>query len=196
MTRAFLCVLCAAAAAGCSLTSKGTALDVRFYTPEPVQPGSANPQSPGPAVRLGHVHSGADLGQLIAWGDGGFQMGFYEGRRWTERPAQFVTAALRRSLFEVHGFRPATELPAPQLDVEVVSFQELRSPSAHAGRVGLRVRLSGDRELLDVTIVKDEPVKGEPFEEVVAAIARALDAAANEVTARTALALSASAAKE
>lgn len=186
----------AAIVAGCALTSKGKALPVSWYTPEQVQPGSANPQAAGPALRLGYVRSGADLGQRIAWGDGAYRMGFYEERRWTERPAQFVTTALRRALFETHGLQPATQATAPQLDVEVVSFQELRSPQAHAGRVALQVRLSNEHELLDTTLVKDEPVKGERFDDVVAAISRALDAAANEAAERVEAALGTSPGQE
>ncbi|XXF75332.1 ABC-type transport auxiliary lipoprotein family protein [Myxococcaceae bacterium GXIMD 01537] len=190
MTRTWLVALVSAAvAAGCALTSKGKPLGVSWYTPEQVQPGSANPQSAGPELRLGYVRSGADLGQRIAWGDGAYRMGFYEERRWTERPAQFVTAALRRALFEAHGFRSASHETAPLLDVEVVAFQELRSPQAHAGRVALHVRLSNERELLDTTLVKDEPVKGERFDDVAAAISRALDDAANEAAERVAAAL-------
>lgn len=50
--------------------------------------------------------------------------------------------------------------------------------------MALHVQLLADRVLLDTTIVKDEPVVGEQFDDVVAAIARALDAAANEVAER------------
>ncbi|QSQ25894.1 membrane integrity-associated transporter subunit PqiC [Pyxidicoccus parkwayensis] len=182
----------AAVAAGCALTSKGKLLEVSWYTLELIQPGTANPQSAGPVLRLGYVHSGADLGQRIAWGDGAYRMGFYEERRWTERPAQFVTTALHRALFEAHAFRRASQVTAPQLDIEVVSLQELRSPRAHAGRVALHVRLSGERELLDTTIVRDEPVRGGRFEDVVAAISHALDDATNEVAERVEAALCAS----
>jgi hypothetical protein len=170
---------------GCALASKGTPVEVHWYTPELVHPGSANRPPAGPALRLGHVQSSTDLEERIAWGDGAYQMGFYEDRRWTKRPAPFVTKALRRALFETHGLQPAIEAgAAPRLEVQLVSFQEIRSRRAHAGRVALHVQLLADRVLLDTTIVRDEPVVGEQFDDVVAAIARALDAAANEVAER------------
>lgn len=177
-------LLSAAVAAGCALTSKGKPLEVSWYTPELVQPVSVNPQSAGTALRLGYVRSGVDLGHRIAWSDGAYQMGFYEDRRWTDRPARFATTALRRALFETHGFRPGSQATAAELDVEVISFQEIRSPRAHTGRVALHVQFSSEREFLDTTIVRDEPVRGDRFDDVVAAISHALDDAANEVAER------------
>jgi cholesterol transport system auxiliary component len=182
MKRLWLVALCALA--GCALTSKATPVEVHWYTPERVHPGAVSAPSNGPALILGFVRSGSDLGERIAWGDGAYQVGYYEDRRWTERPAQFVTAAVRRALFESRRFQPAGDLAAPKLDVELVSFQEVRTPRAHLGRVALHVQLVGDRVLLDATVNQDVPVAGDRFDDVVAAISRALGAVADEVAQR------------
>jgi cholesterol transport system auxiliary component len=178
----------ALAAAGCALTNKGTAVEVHYYTPELVRPSESAPAS-SPPLRLGFVRSGTALGERIAWGDGVHRVGFYEDRRWTERPSEFVTRALRRALFESHRFQPAVEEAGPRLEVELVAFQEIVTPQTHVGRVALHVQLVTDRVLFDDTISKDEPVAGPRFEDVVAAIARALDAASDEVARRAQVAL-------
>jgi cholesterol transport system auxiliary component len=182
-----LLALAGLAAAGCALTSKGTPVEVSWYTPELVQPSEVNPAS-APLLLLGYVRSGTALGQRIVWGDGAFQVGFYEDRRWTERPSEFVSRALRRALFESHRFQPALDA-GPRLEVELVSFQEILTPEAHAGRVVLHVQLAADRVLFDDTISEEEPVAGPRFEDVVAAISRALDAASEEVARRALVAL-------
>jgi cholesterol transport system auxiliary component len=175
------------AAAGCALTNKGTPVQVRWYTPELVQPSEVNPES-APLLRLGYVRSGTALGERIVWGDGAFQVGFYDDRRWTERPSEFVTRALRRALFESHRFQPALD-EGPQLEVEVVSFQEILTQQRHSGRVALHVRLAAERVLFDDTISEEEPVAGPAFEDVVAAISRALHAASEEAARRALVAL-------
>lgn len=181
---ALLCVL-----PGCALTSKGKALEVRWYTPELVRPGVA-PLAPGaPQVRLGFIRSPVQLGEQIAWSDGAYQLGFYEDRRWSERPAEYARSALRRALFITHGLQPAIDPGAAHLEVELANFQEIRSLRAHTGRVTLHVQLSTDRVLLNATITRDEPVKGPLFDDTVAAIGRALDGAANEAAARVQAAL-------
>ena len=181
-------LLLACALGGCALTSKGTPLEVRWYTPEPVRAPSAPAHPAGPALHLGYVGSGTDLGERIAWSDGAYQVGFYDDRRWTERPATYVTDALRRALLQ-QGFQPALQAGAPTLEVELVAFQEIRSPRAHAARVALHVQLRTDRVLLDETISKETAVSGARFDDVVAAIAQALNAAAAEVAKRAASAL-------
>ncbi|MDB4883515.1 MAG: hypothetical protein JWL95_2281, partial [Gemmatimonadetes bacterium] len=59
----------------------------------------------------------------------------------------------------------------------------------HAALVSLRVVLSNDRVLLDETVQVDDRVLGSSFDEVVAAMARALDGASGEVARRVGAAL-------
>lgn len=187
MSRVSLLALCALAW-GCAITSKATPVEVHWYTPEIAHREAASTPStapaPAPALRLAFVTSGTDLGDRIEWGDGAYRVGYYEDRRWTERPARFATSELRRALFESHRFQPAEEDAAPTLEVELVSFQEIRTAHTHLGRVAMHVRLTRGQGGFDATISRDEPVTGERFEDVVAAIARALGDVSEEVAQR------------
>lgn len=170
---------------GCAVTSKGTPLDVRSYTPTVVHPTTpSQADASRPLLRLGRVSSGIDLGVRIAYGDGAYEAGYYEGRRWTERPENYVRIALGRALFEEGTFQRAVEGGVPTLDVKVREYGEIRSPHSHAGRVTLHILLSTDRILLEDTIAATEPVAGDRFDDVVAAISRAQEAAAEETARR------------
>ena len=173
--------------AGCALMSRGKSLDVRWYTAE--QPreslGVAEIQG-GCPLRLGHLTSGTDLGTRIAFGDGVYQVGYYEDLRWTEHPGQYVQRALERALFESGIFWSAMTGPAPTLDVELLDFKEIKSPMVHAARVAVRVFVVSDAEQhFERTVVVSQPVAGDRFDDFVAAMARALQETANEVASVT-----------
>ncbi len=170
---------------GCALLSRGSSIEPRWFTPERVNALPGNPERQGSEagceLRLGRVTSGADLGLHIAHGDGLYQVGYYEGLRWTQRPEQYVRRALGRALFEEGDLRRALTGTAPTLDVEVVEFEEVKSPTTHAARVSLRVVLSNDRVILERTVVVSTPVIGDPFDGFVAAMAQTLEAAAGKI---------------
>ena len=175
------------ASVGCALTSKGDALSIRYFDPETASPrltgASTGAQAQGKAVELGRVTSGANLRDRIAYRDAAFEMGFYDDKRWTERPEVYVRRELARTLFEERGMRRALAGQAPVLEVEVVSFEELRGASPSA-RIQLRILVHDDRDaLLEKTITVDRPVvpgaKG--FDGLVQAMAQALDAATEQV---------------
>lgn len=175
---------------GCALTQKSKPLEVTYYTPEYIRTGVESPQTaPGPALRLGRVASGTDLGQRIVARDGSYEVGYYDGRRWTERPQVYVQRALSRTLFEESGFHRALGGDAPELDVEVLSFEEVKTPAQHAARITLRLILSADRVLFEDTVAVSEPVAGSHFDDVVAAMARALGTLSDEVARRVGSAL-------
>lgn len=176
--------------AGCALLSKAKPMDVRWYTPEHLRPGPASPlPASGPALRLAGVRSGLDLEQRIVHGDGGYRMDYYEERRWTERPEVYVRNALNRVLFEERGFQRVVQGDATALNVEVLAFQEVNRPAVHGVRIALRIAVSRKRVLFENTVEINEPVSGPRFEDVVAAMARALDEAAGEVARRISTAL-------
>jgi hypothetical protein len=165
---------------GCALTSRGESLDIRWYTPELARDSRAVTELQGGCpLRLGHVTSGPDLGTRIAFGDGAYRVGFHEDLRWTERPDHYLLRTLQRALFEGGVFQRATT--GPTLDVELLDFKEIKSPTVHAARVAVRVVLSRDAGQVERTLVISQAVVGERFDDFVAAMATALQKTADEV---------------
>jgi cholesterol transport system auxiliary component len=191
---AFFAMVIAVAASACALTSKAEVVDVRYFSPERIEPRRDNK---GPTlidratgsnvpleVRLGRVSSGPNLRERIAFRNTAYELGYYEDLRWTERPETYVRREIGRSLFETQGMRRVLSGTAPTLDVEVIAFDELRLMSGRAVRVQLRVILYEDAGvILEDTLTIDRPVLGEKpkIEEVIAAMATALDATADQV---------------
>lgn len=180
------------ASTGCALTSKGDALAIRWYTPENAKAtltsagaGPALPTDASPQIQLGRVNSGINLREKIAYRDSTFEQGYYEDKRWTERPEVYVRRELERTLYEEHGFRRALAAQAPALEVEVVSFEEVLGPgNVHNARVQLKIVIHDEKDsLLERTVTAERPVAGKDFPAVVQAMALALDAAAEETAA-------------
>jgi cholesterol transport system auxiliary component len=184
---------------GCALTSKADVVNIRYFSPEVVRPrltagdaasGTA-PDAPAPngaiEVRLGRVSSGPNLRERIAYRDAAYELGYYDDWRWTERPETFVRRELGRALFEAHGFRRVLGGAAPTLEIEVIAFDDLRLPTGRAARVQLKVILFEDAGVVfEDTITVDRAVTAEKakIEDVVAAMAVALDQAAEQVAVR------------
>jgi hypothetical protein len=115
---------------GCAFTSKGEALTPRYFSPAPASELS-EPAAPAgapapPELRIGRIEPAAHLEERIAYRISDSELAYYEDRRWTEPPEQFVRRALERELFESHAFRRVISGAAPTLDVEVLSFEEVR----------------------------------------------------------------------
>jgi cholesterol transport system auxiliary component len=182
-----LLVLLSLASGGCALTSKASALDVRWFDPETVKPRLTS-TAPDAArvereIELGRITSGINLREKIAYRDAAFEVGYYDDKRWTERPEVYVRRQLARTLYEERGMRRGLGGPAPVLDIELLSFEELRGTSRSA-RIQLRMLVHDDRGvLLEKTITVDRPVSSEAkeFEGLVQAMASALDAVADQV---------------
>ncbi|MDB4933833.1 MAG: hypothetical protein JWP87_805 [Labilithrix sp.] len=189
---------------GCALTSKADVVQIRYFSPEQSKPrltgGDASvgaaPLRPAPndalELRLGRVSSGSNLRERIAYRDAAYELGYYEDWRWTERPETFVRRELGRTLFEERGFHRVFGGAAPTVDVEVISFDDLRLPSGRAARVQLKVLLSDDSGVLwEETLTVDRPVAGEKpkIEDVVAAMAGALDAISEQIATKAEAAL-------
>jgi cholesterol transport system auxiliary component len=192
-------------AAGCALTSKADIVEIRHFSPERVGPRSASTAAPSPPaapaphgafeLRLGRITSGSNLRERIAFRDAAYELGYYERFRWTERPEAFVRRELGRTLFEEHGLRRVVGGPAPTLEVEVIAFDDLRLPAARAARVQLHFLLFDDGGVLveeTVTVDRSVTAPKPTIEDVVAAMAEALDAAAEQVAAKVQAALVAS----
>jgi ABC-type uncharacterized transport system auxiliary subunit len=186
--------------AGCALTSKAELVETRYFSPEHAKPSvtSASPASSAPKqaleLRLGRITSGPSLRERIAYRDAAYELGYYDDLRWTERPETFVRRALGTALFEEHGLHRALGGMAPVLDVELIAFDDLRLSTGRAVRIQLKLLLHDEAGvLLEDTLTVERPVAGEKpkIEEVIAAMAIALDATSEDVTARVEKALAA-----
>ncbi len=190
---AFGSMFLAIAVSACALTSKAEVVDVRYFSPERIDPHRSNEvptlatgTDPNRAlqVRLGRVSSGPNLRERIAYRNTEYELGYYEDLRWTERPETYVRREIGRSLFEVRGMHRVISGAAPTLDIEVIAFDDLRLTSGRAARVQLRVILYEDAGVIfEDTLTLDRPVLGDnpKIEGVIAAMSAALDAAAAQV---------------
>ena len=174
----------AALCAGCALTSRGEVLDVRSFTPEGAHASVTTAVPAGPALRLGRITAGPHLGERIVYGDGAYEVSYYEDRRWTELPSLYLRRALDRTLFEDRGFRRELGGDGPALNAELLVFEEVKTPASHAARIVVRIDLSTDHVLFVDTVAVVEPIEGARFEDFVAAMARALDATSEEIARR------------
>jgi cholesterol transport system auxiliary component len=165
---------------------------VAHYTPEHVRAPrlTSGRSAAGPSLRLGRVSSDTSLGERIVFSNGTYQVRYYDDRRWTERPEVYVRRALTRALFEDGDLHRTLGGDAPMLDVELLSFEEIKMPTQHTAHIALRIVLSNDRVLLEQTVTVSEPIPRDDFDDVVAALARALDRASDEVARRVGTALS------
>lgn len=183
------------AISGCALTSKGDALAIRWYTPEAAKAQLTSASTGGavadsaPQVELGRVSSGLNLREKIAYRDAAFEEGFYEDKRWTERPEVYVRRELEHALYEEHGMRRALAAQAPALEVEVMAFEEVIGPQGnHAARVQLKAVLhDNEQALFEKTYTIERPVdaNAKSFAGVVQAMSLALDAATEQIVTDT-----------
>ena len=186
-------LLCAAAAllcGGCALTSKSEPIAPRYFSPE--RPASAAPAGVKPVqspyeLRLGRVFGSSHLDERLVYRDSDYQLGYYEERRWTEEPAEYLRRCLARVLFEDRGLRHVVGGVGPSLEVELTGFEEIRSPKRVA-RVQLTVRLQDARTVRwEETMTVEQPItdtSGDPASTMVAAISVALGAAVDRVADR------------
>ena len=170
---------------GCLLFSRGPSLGPHYYDPEPPRPVATTPaRRPTCAIELGDVDANDDLGQAIAFRRSRYEVGYYEARRWTESPDNYLRRALARGLFDERRCRRVLSGDGPTLDARLVAFEEERGSPSQA-RVQVRVILRHAGAVLsEGTFDATRPfVGGEgdaPFDGFVAAISEALD----EVVAR------------
>jgi cholesterol transport system auxiliary component len=195
LTRALL-VGCLAS--GCALLTKADPLTPRYFSAEPSGTGpttggsvTALPSdSPASAreLKLGRVTSASYLGERLVFRDSPYELGFYEDRRWTEKPEAYFRRALSRALYEQGGFRRVVSGAGPTLDCELVEFAELRSP-AHVARARANFVLYDSRSVrTEATVTVELPIPASKEEaqpaESVAALSLALTSAVDEIVRR------------
>ena len=181
--RAAVC-LCSLALGACALTSKGTPLEIRYFTPETLD-APEPPRRPGPPVgrlRLGRIGSSANLRYRIVHRESAVELEPYETLRWTETPEDYVRRSLSRALFQDEPLEQVVGGAAPVLEVELVAFEEAHRGERHVGRVQIRYQLHDERSVLTSGVVTVErEAKSGAIDAVVPAIGAALDAACAEL---------------
>lgn len=133
--------------ASCALTSKGTALSPRYFSPELGAPPASSPAPVGEplALRLGTVEAASHLEERMAYRVHASELGYEEERRWTERPEEYLRRALEQELFERRQLRRVVSGASTTLDVELTAFEELRGPTPRV-RLALRFTLHDARQ--------------------------------------------------
>jgi cholesterol transport system auxiliary component len=151
----------------CALLSKAEPLVPRYFTPEDtsgIHEGKATVLPPGlepRKLRLGSVRAGSQLRERIVFRNSSHELGYYEDRRWTERPEAYLRRALARTLFEQRGLVRVVSGPAPTLDIELVAFEEVRGPE-HEARAQAIITLDDDRVgSFQQTVTVEQPVRSD-----------------------------------
>jgi cholesterol transport system auxiliary component len=168
--------------AACALLSKTAPLQPRYFSPEDGPALSAGraelrvPASGAMQLRLGRVSAGPHLRERIVYRDADYEIGYYEDRRWTERPEAYLRRALARALFEERGLLRVVSGGAPTLEVELVAFEEIRAP-AHKARMQVIITLDDDRVgTLEETITVEQDVPSASKDQSAGVVAAALSA--------------------
>jgi len=177
--------LSALALSGCALLSRGQALHVRYYDPEALSPraAAAGPPSGECELSLGRVSAGDDLRDEIALRSAPHEVAYYEDRRWTETPDNYLRRAIERALFEQSRCRRTLSATGPTLDLSLVGFEELRSPEA--ARVAVHLMLHDDTTVLcESSVEVTRPAGAGGFDAFVGAMGAALDDVVSQVTGR------------
>jgi cholesterol transport system auxiliary component len=187
MRRVLAVLLFALCAHGCALLSKGEPLSPRYFSPDLGQSSPSTRAAPGPELelRLGQMGAASYLDERIAYRLSETELGYYDDRRWTEPPEEFLRRALGRELFEQHQLSRVVSGAAPTLDVELVGFEELRYGASRA-RVTLRWSLADERRvLLERVVTVEQAIPGGDAKEapvrVAVAMSKALSRAVTDV---------------
>lgn len=178
MTTPRLCFIAALSLQwGCALTSKSDAFVSRYFTPESAAIPAEPVATSGSELRLGRVNSAAYIKDKIVHRDSAYEVGYYEERRWTEKPEIYVRRALSRALFDRRGIRQVVYGAGATLDVDVIAFEEVRVP-AHVGRVQLTYSVYDDRVVrLAGSITVERPISVAAGDAAADAIVQALSLA-------------------
>jgi cholesterol transport system auxiliary component len=183
-------------ASGCALLTKSDPVVPRYFSPELAEsPSRTNKTTDGRklSLRLGRVGGGSYLKERMVYRDTIHEFGFYEDRRWTERPEVYLQRALETSLFEDGGMRRSLSSTAPTLTADLVEFEEVRGSLPH---VRLRVTYALHDEqtvFFERTIAVERPLGGgldaaRP-DRVAAALGEALQEAVSRVSGEVAAGL-------
>lgn len=176
---------------GCALLSKGEVSMRRYFSPDlsvdaPARSDRTTPRASSLELRLGRVTAGDSLDERMMLRTSAQEIFFYDDRLWTEKPETYLRRGLSRVLFEEGGLRSILRGAGPTLDVELISFEEVKA-HAHVGRVKISFTLSDERVVsLQETVCVDRPVVVASSETEASAVARAMGEALRDVVAEIA----------
>jgi ABC-type uncharacterized transport system auxiliary subunit len=186
---------------GAALLSAGclfrTAEAPRFYRPASTLLAATSegtesaPAASAVPIRLHGVRSAPFLRERIVWRASAVEYGLYEQRRWFELPSRYVRRALRSALAAEPNLRLTDDVQAARLEVEILAFDEVLSPT-HEATVTLAatIRQAGD-ERLDRIFSAQVAIADADGAATAEAMGKALDDAARKVADATAKALAA-----
>ena len=181
----FTSCIAAVALAGCALTSKADALNVRYFDME-VPANAAGATTAAMAtkeVRIGRISAASHLRDRRVSRKSDSEIDFDEQKRWTERPDSFLRRALAHAFFEEQGMKQSVSGLAPVFDCELLHFEEIvEGGRTTKVRVGIVYALHDERSVLvgeRFTVVV--PVEGTGDPGVVHAYEKALRQVVNRV---------------
>jgi cholesterol transport system auxiliary component len=172
----------------CALTSRGATITPRYFSPVlEDKTASAAPDGTSPPaaeLRLGQIEAASHLEERMAYRVSPSELGYYEDRRWTEQPYEYVRRALERELFERRHLRRVVTGAADTLDVELTAFEELRTPTPHV-RLALTYVLHDEHEsVLEQSVSIERPLAAGTDADRAERVAQALGAALDDAVTR------------
>jgi len=184
-------------ASGCALLSKAEPSLVRYFdldrAGKPTQGTSDRREGTAASrvsLRLGPVIGAVHLEERLVYRLSQQEIAFHRDWRWTSPPHHYLKLQLARTLFEERGLRHVVGGTGPTLDVQLLDFDEIRTPE-HVARARCLARLMLAHEVvLEVTLVVERPIPSSKHADMPDAIVEALSevmrlmvtAVADEVT--------------
>jgi ABC-type uncharacterized transport system auxiliary subunit len=134
-------------------------------------------------IALGDVRGGSYLRDRIMYRQSGSELGFYEEHRWVDQPASYLRRALARELFDRHGVAPVLTGPGATLEVQLVSFEEVRAPRRVAHFEAVYFLYGGGLDGVERSVVLEQaiPQTDDPIEGVVQALGQAVALGARRI---------------
>lgn len=144
---------------GCALTSKADPMAIRYFTPTwpdasrapqtaPSGAEASRPSASGPRLRIGRISASSHLRNRMVYRLSEAEVAVYEDLRWTEKPEEYVRRALTQALFEERSIVHAVAGGGPQLDVELLAFDEVHRKGGRVARVTLNYAVQDDLTVL------------------------------------------------
>ena len=174
---------------GCALLSNPSPQQLRYFTPTstltPASSTTSSSAAPIAQLRLGPVTASNYLRYPIEHRASAVEVAPYQTLRWTELPEAYVQRSLASALFEARPLEQAVDATGPELDIEVLGFEEVERAGQRVGRVQFAYKLIDAHGILASGLVTVERDAAHPtISAVVIAIGQAMDAASSELADR------------